>query len=200
MDVLFAARRLHLDDRPRFDEQAGDFDRLAQGAAAVATQIDDQQVDAALAFEVFEHLLHIAGRALEVVFAARGTVEVAVERRNVEDSDATRAALQTIAGLNDLAFDLLLSQLNGSPSQRVDSDLALFVLGRVFEIDMLGRFDLQSHLRAARTADQAHDLIQLHFDDGHDLAVSLAVDSNDLVADFETSVLFGGAAGDDLLD
>ena len=110
------------------------------------------------------------------------------------------AALHPITRLNDLPFDLLLGQLDGPPSQRVDGDLALLVLRRVFEIDMLGRFDLQSHLRAARTADQAHDLIQLHFDDGHDLAVALAVDADDLVADFEASVLFGGAAGNDLLD
>ena len=89
MDVLLSARRLHLDDRPRLDEQARDFDRLAQGAAAVTAQIDDQQVDAALAFELVEHFLHVAGGALEVVLAAGGAVEVAVEGRNVEDADAS---------------------------------------------------------------------------------------------------------------
>ena len=48
MDFLFVARLLHLDDRARFDEQAGDFDGFAQGAAAVIAEVDDQQVDAPL--------------------------------------------------------------------------------------------------------------------------------------------------------
>ena len=65
MDVLLAARRLHLHDRSRFDEQAGDFDRFAQGAAAVVPQVDDQQVDAPLALELVEHFLHVAAVLLK---------------------------------------------------------------------------------------------------------------------------------------
>src|SRR5271156_5144802 len=98
MDVLVSARRLDLNDRPRLDKQTRDLDRLAQGAAAVATQVDDQQVRRpALTFEAFEHFLHVAGRALEVVFAAGGSVEIAVEGRNVEDADASLCPLQAIA-------------------------------------------------------------------------------------------------------
>ena len=66
-----------------------------------------------------------------------------------------------------------------------------------FGIDVFGRFDLQPHLGAARSADHPHDLGELHFDDGHDLAVALAVDTDDLVADLQAAVLFSRSAGND---
>ena len=80
----------------------------------------------------------------------------------------TRACvtLQAIGGLQDFPFDFLRGEFDRVSGEGVDRDLALAVLGRVLRVDVFGRFDLQPHLGAARPADQADDLIELHFDDG----------------------------------
>ncbi len=90
---------LHLDDGAGLDEQAGDLDGFAQGAAAVVAEVDDQHVDAALTLEAVEDFLAVAGRALEVILAARGAVEVAIERGDVEHADAAVGTLDPIGGL-----------------------------------------------------------------------------------------------------
>src|SRR5690606_625143 len=82
-----AAGFAHLHYRTLVDEQAGQFDRFVQRTAAVVAQVHDHAVDI-LRLELGQQLGDVAGGRGVVVRVLPATLEVLVERRQLDHADA----------------------------------------------------------------------------------------------------------------
>ena len=92
VDVRPAVEIGDLHDRPGFHEQAGEFHRFLQRAAAVVAQIDDQAVHA-LGLEFADVAGDVAGGAGVVGVAIAQGLEVDVEGGHGDHADAVREAI-----------------------------------------------------------------------------------------------------------
>ena len=93
---------LDLHHRPVVEEQSGQADRFGKRAAAVAAQVEHDRIDA-LALEVVENVVDVAGGALEVLDPAAGAFHVHVEAGQVDDADLVRLAVGLAPGVEYLA-------------------------------------------------------------------------------------------------
>ena len=115
----FAAWFFDLDNRALIDEQAGDFNRFAQGSTAVVAKVDHDAFNSALSAEVDEDFLEIARGALEIFESFFRTIKVAIERRDVDDTDS-RFATEPISSLDDFTFYGRLGEFNLPADHFVD--------------------------------------------------------------------------------
>ena len=177
------AQALDLDHGPGAHEQAGQFHRFLERAAAVAAHVDDQSVHA-LALEFLDEPGHVAGRALVARIALFHGLEVRVEGGNDDDADAV---LATVPGhLEHRLACRLLHQ-----ADRLADDLhhpRLLLLGD-------GRNDLESYQRTLGAADHLHDFVRAHADDVDERTLVLR-DPDDAILGLQAATLVGRTAFD----
>ena len=118
VEMLDAEDFLDLNDRAGVDEEAGERLGLFEQAAAVASKIEDDRVDA-LGLEVGQDPSAIAGRADRVAVAAEDRHGVAVERGQVDDADLEPFAIGRLA-FDDLALGMLLLEFDLLAGDLVD--------------------------------------------------------------------------------
>ncbi len=176
MDAGGAAAVTDLDHRALLDKEAGDLDRIGQGAAAVVAQVDDQPVNLLLV-ELFQLGPHVIGRVAALPLAGPG--EVAVEARYFDIAEFL------IVFFENGPLDEGLLDLDDIADDRNDGNAGIRFLDR------------QADLGPFLAADQADGVAQAHIDDIDRLVRTLS-HLEDLVFRFQLSLAGGGAAGDDL--
>ena len=179
---------LDLDHRPVVDEEAGEVDGLGQRAAAVGAEVHDHGLDALL-LEVLQDAVHVAGGALEIGPALAGGGHVHVEAGQIDHADLVGLAVGVPARVEDLAPGLAVFQFDGRPG---DPDLV--------RLGILERRELQADDRAGLAANHLDHVSELHVHDVDQFAAFALAHADDLVVELEAAFLFGGPAGDDLLD
>ncbi len=158
-------------------------------ATAVRAQVHDEAVDAAFGLELVEQAGHVARRARIVFFTAAARSEVLVEARHGDDANLVRLALERdleplLLGSLLLELDLVAHELDG-------------LLGRARLC--AGRKHLQAYLRAARTTDLGHDVVEPPADDVDGLRAAFA-DARDTVFRLELPIDLRRAARNDVHD
>ena len=130
------------------------------------------------AFELVDQAAHVARGAAVVLVAGRAGVEVLVEARHGDHADA-----QLLVAALDLAQFLLRGLRLERDLVARQHDDALLRAGR-----RAARQDLQPHDRAARAADQLHDVVEAPADHVDELAVLALADGDDAVVGLQLAV------------
>ena len=191
LHVDAAARLAHLHHRAGVDEQAGQFDRLVERAAAVVAQVQHHAVEV-LAAELAEDARHVAGGRGVVAVAAAATLEVLVERRQLDHADAPGVAGGAGRDVEHLGLRGLFLQPHLGARERDPHRLAVE--------QRFHRHHVQPHLAARLALDPVDHVVDAPADHVlHRPAAALA-DADDAVARRELAAARGRAAGDQLAD
>src|SRR5690606_17889584 len=184
-DLHAAARLLELHDRSVLDEEAAELLRLREVTAAVGAQIHDE-ADNALGLELANQPRDIARRARVLGVAAAPRREVLIEARHGDDADLQLLAVH-LDRLDRLLRGLLL-ELHLVADE--GDDLRRRAGGRA-----RGQH-LQPDRRAARAANDLHDVVEPPADHVDELAVGPLRYGRDAVLGLELPVDLRPAARD----
>ena len=191
VDLHPAARFADLHHRALVDEQAGQFDGLAQRAAAVVAQIDYHAVEVLLA-ETAQQLFRIAGRRGVVVAVAALALEILIERRQLDHTDPARGRAVHARDGQHFALGGLLLQTDLGAIE--DDPVRLAVQHR------FGRHDVQTHLRALGALDLVDHIVDTPAHHVFHRPVRALADTDDAVAGLELAAEHRRTAGNQFAD
>ena len=189
LHLQVAVRTADLDHRAGSNEEAGQFGRLHQGAAAVAAQVDDDPVDP-FGLELLEQPADVARRAAKVLVAAGRPLEVAVEGGQFDHPDAQ--GTHAVQALDDPLLGRLVLQLD---LVALEHDQ-----GRRLVRPRLLRQDLQPDRGALGPSNPVDHVLQAPADHVLDLALLTLADTDDPVPRVDLAAGVRRAAGDHALD